>query len=418
MAKKKVYAAMELADREVRLVVSEVFDGRNNILRVEKVPCSGLVNAHIEDEAAVVKAIQQAVKQAQAALGYRIERVLLAIPGQDVQRSTQKVRVSIEDGTRNIRLFHVQQGLNRAIQKRVSDENELINVNQILYTVEGETSPKLPVGKETDSFDMEVDLLYASKELLYSYVKAIELANLEVLDICLDIYALAQETAALSKSEDQPVILLDLEADHTTLALLMYGKIQHTVWMEQGFSSFIKDMQQKYALSDETAARLLQNIFSADLEENTDSIIYIEQQEDRRVEITARELAESVLPHIRRWIAEINAASSPIVSGGSARYILAGQGSNIPVLREMEKAFNAPASVYRVTSIGARDGAYGVPLGLSYAFEARNAIQKEDKTSVNNNELEESIESIARYGKEDEGGFTQKLKKVMLTGRD
>lgn len=418
MAKKKVYAAIELADREVRLVVLEVFDGRNNILRVEKAPCSGIVNARIEDEAAVVKAIQQVIKQAQTALGYRIERVLLAIPGQDVERSTQKVRVSIEDGTRNIRLFHVQQGLNRAIQKRVSDENELINVNQILYTVEGETSSRLPVGKETDSFDMEVDLLYASKELLYSYVKCIEQANLEVLDICLDIYALAQETAALSKSEDQAVILLDLDADHTSLALLMYGKIQHSVWMDQGYAAFIQGLQQKYDLSDETAARLLQNIFSSDPDENTDSIIYIEQQEDRRVEITAKELAEAVLPQIRRWIAEINAASSPIVSGGNARYILAGAGSNIPVLKEMEKAFNAPTSVYRVTSIGARDGAYGVPLGLAYAFEARNAIQKEDKTSVNNNELEESIESIARYGKEDEGGFTQKLRKVMLTGRD
>ncbi len=33
---KKVYAAIELADQEVRLVVMEIFESRSNILRVDR----------------------------------------------------------------------------------------------------------------------------------------------------------------------------------------------------------------------------------------------------------------------------------------------------------------------------------------------------------------------------------------------
>ena len=37
MRKKKVYATLEIADQEIRLIVLEIFEGRNNVLRVERV---------------------------------------------------------------------------------------------------------------------------------------------------------------------------------------------------------------------------------------------------------------------------------------------------------------------------------------------------------------------------------------------
>ena len=118
MSKKRVYASIEIADQEIRLVVLEIFESRYNVLRVESVACSGVQNQTIVNEANVVSAIRTAVTNAQAALGYRIERVLLAIPSVNVMRSNQKVHVQIEDGTKSIRLFHIQQGYNKAIQKK------------------------------------------------------------------------------------------------------------------------------------------------------------------------------------------------------------------------------------------------------------------------------------------------------------
>ncbi len=418
MAKKSVYASIEIADRDVRLVVVEMFNNRSNVLRVERADHSGISKGKITDEKSVVTAIEQVITQAQTALGYHIERVLLALTARGLKTVGTDVHVEIDDGTHTVRRYHLQQGLKTAMSAAQFDDLILVNVNRITYSIDGKQTGEEPLGFDTPAFDMHVDLLFADKETVFSYVKAVEKAGLKVMDIAIDQYAAAMETGSLIQSTDTPVIQIDLEADHTSLALLNKQKIVFCAVTDEGYRSFIAELREKYGLSEGASWRLLENLFDANEEESDDSVIYIEQQEDRRVEITKKELAGSVLPRIRSWIAEINAACSGILEKKNARYRISGEGSSIPVLKKMENAFNAPAEIYTVTSIGARNGAFVVPLGMPYAWETINRIKNSDTTSVNNNELEESIETITRYAKDQEGGFTKKLKRVMLTSKD
>lgn len=418
MSKKRVYASIEIADQEIRLVVLEIFESRYNVLRVESVACSGVQNQTIVNEANVVSAIRTAVTNAQAALGYRIERVLLAIPSVNVMRSNQKVHVQIEDGTKSIRLFHIQQGYNKAIQKKLGDDVEFVNANRISYIVNGQETKKIPLSQTCEEFTMDIDLLYANKEMIYAYARCIEQANLEILDLCLDSYAIAQETAVLVQSNDRPIIQLDLEKDHCTMGFFTNGRLISCANLENGYNSFVEDITKKYRLSDEVGYRLLQNIFSGNEDENSDVIVYIEQKEDMRVEITAKELANVCLPKIRQWIANVNEACTPIVRQGNAKYVITGKGSNISVLKDMDKAFNAETLIYEEQSIGARDGSYVCGLGMAYAWQDINRIRHSDKISANNNELEASIDSINQQSKNGEGGFTKKLKSVILSEND
>lgn len=414
MSKKRVYAALEIADREVRLLVFEIFDGRENILRVERAGHSGLKNQKIENEASVVKAINEALANAQAALGYRIERVLLAVPSLNVKTNRSKVRVQTEEGAHSIRLFHIQQGFSTAAHKTISDDVAMVNATRILYEIDGETSSKLPVSREADEFIMDVESVYASKDAIYSYGRAVEQSNLEILDVFLDSYAGALETGAMALSEDRPIIQLLLEADHTTLTFFMKGRMLHSAQIPDGYMSFIQTLQEKYGLDDEISFRLLQNLFSDREEDNPDSAIYIDQKEDERIEITARELYDTVLPEVKKWIESINKGCEPLLASGNVRYILSGQGADIPVFRQLLDSFNANAVVYQPTLIGARDNALSDVLGLGYAFQNQNRITHNDKISVGNNELEASLESIKKKSGADEGNFTRKMKSVIL----
>lgn len=418
MAKKSVYAALELADREVRLVVSEIFNGRSNILRVERVSHDGIRNSKVRDENAVVKAIDTAVSQAQMALGYQIERVVLAIPSVNVRPVNHKVHIEIEDGTHTIRRFHIQQGLKSAMSATNFENVEIVNVNQIHYYVDGVKQDKVPLGVDSEAFDMEVDFLCADRKAIYTYVATVEKAGLQILDIVLDVYGAAKETGTLSQSMDKPVILLDLEADHTTLAFINQNKVGFTTILDKGYRSFIQSLREKYGLSETTCWRLLENLFDAREIDAKDVVIYIEQQEEKRIEISQKELAESILPKLRSWIADINAGCANILESVQARYVITGQGADIPVLKQYLNTFNAPASIYSVTTIGARSGANVTNLGLIYALVDINKMHNKDTTSVNNNELEESIESITRYAKDQEGGFTRKLKKAVLSAKE
>lgn len=415
MSRNKVYASCEIADQEVRLVILEIFEGRMNVLRVERVSCDGVRNQKIVNESLVVQAIRQACTNASTALGYRIERVLLAIPSVNVQRSNQKVRIQVEDGTKHIRLFHVQQGLNKAVQKKLSDDIELVNIGKITYTVEGEETTKMPISLPIDEFYMNVELIYADKETIYAYARCVEQANLEILDIYLDSYAISQESAVAVKSEDRSMIQLAVEADHTTMTLFRHGHVVSSTTLEHGYQWFIEDIQNEYDLSDAVSFRLLQNVFSTEVDPELDKILYIEQKPDRRVEVTANILTTAVVRKIRAWIKDVNAICEPILQQGSSEFVLTGKGADIGIFRALCKEFKDKSSVYIPQNVGARDGALTCCMGMFYAFEDVNKIRHSNVISVNYNELGASIDSINHRSKNGEGGFTKKLKSVILS---
>ena len=60
MNDKQIFAAVEVSDHEVRLIVGEFFNTRFNIIKVERVACSGFDGVKITDPAAVTSAVKQA----------------------------------------------------------------------------------------------------------------------------------------------------------------------------------------------------------------------------------------------------------------------------------------------------------------------------------------------------------------------
>lgn len=415
MSKKKVYASLELADQEVRLVVLEVFEGRYNVLRTEVVAHEGLENSIVVDESRVVQAIQKACAQANAALGFRIERVILAIPSINVQRTSQKVHVQVEDGTKSIRLFHVQQGLAKAMQKRLGDKVELVNVDRVRYEVAGRLTDKMPVGENIDQFDMLVDLIYADKETIYQYARCVEQANLEILDLVLDAYAIAQESAVQVRSLEKTMIQLDVEADHTTLGLFVSGRLHSCVRVPSGFSDWIADLQKKHQLSRAICLRLLQNAFHLEVDPEKDKILYIEQNDLRRVEIGECELTTTITKNLNTWYQQIQQLCQPILAQGNAQFIVTGQGASLQIMKTFLAYKGLEDCVYVPQTMGARSASFVCCLGLFYAFVDINRIRHLDKIGVNNNELGAAIDAIGQRSKQGEGGFTRRLKSVILS---
>ena len=99
-----------------------------------------------------------------------------------------------------VRLSDVQNGINEAIQYSPEENLELVNVGCIKYVINGISSRKLPLNEVCDAFSMEIDLFYANKRILYSYARCVEKAGLQILDICLDAYAIAEEAAIFEQT--------------------------------------------------------------------------------------------------------------------------------------------------------------------------------------------------------------------------
>ncbi|MEF9962394.1 MAG: cell division protein FtsA [Erysipelotrichaceae bacterium] len=412
---KQIFAALEIADHEVRLMVGEFHETRFNVLRVERANIIGIKENRIIDEANIVMAIRKVVASASSALDYQIERILLAIPSVDVARHNKKINVYLEEGSKRVRLTHIQTGINEAILYKPDDHLELVNIGCIKYIANGITSRKMPLNEVCDVLTMSVDLLFADKDIVYSYARCIEKAGLEIMDICLDSYAMAEEAAIFEQTVDKYVILVDLARQNTTLSLFTHGKLVSCEQMGKGYGEWLEDLKTTYNLPYDVGFRLIRN--SSFVEKDLDdSIVYIWSEKGEQKQINEKQLYDSIMPAVKEWVDKLNEVCNPIIESGNVRYLLSGEGMEIRGLESLIKDFNAPAQSYVPQTIGARDCSLVTCLGLFYAWKAQLNVRKDDRICCDIRDINKAIDNLnPRKNGFEESGFTKKLKSMLLS---
>ena len=91
MADKQIFAALEAADHEVRLVVGEFFNTRFNILKVERVACDGVSYNGVTNADAVTAAIRKALDACRKQLGAEIKKVITAVAKAEMTKGIKKI---------------------------------------------------------------------------------------------------------------------------------------------------------------------------------------------------------------------------------------------------------------------------------------------------------------------------------------
>lgn len=151
---KQIIAALEIADHEVRLLIGQFFNGRLNILKVERVAHQGVVGYTIASETHVVDAIKKAVENASRNLGVLIESVLFILPGVHLKRIQRQRRIPITGRVSSIDIRRIYNDINAA----PSPEGfVLINTLVTKFFINGSSTRKVPMNEKCDSLTIEAE---------------------------------------------------------------------------------------------------------------------------------------------------------------------------------------------------------------------------------------------------------------------
>lgn len=409
MQGKQLYASLEIAEDEIRLLVGEYYMSRFNILRSDCVKVNHAINnKKIEKPQVVNAAITKLLNNAEKVLSLKIKKVILCIPSVDVKCVKKRVNVAIEEGSRKILMSHVRTGLEKAISYESNGTHEFVNIGSIKYIVGGISSRTLPLDEKADLLTMDVDLLYANKEIVYSYVMCVEACGVSVLDICLDSFAMAEETASLENSMDKYVVLADLQKRDTILSLYYKGRLLECESIGKGYQSWIDELHRRHRLTIvEAEAMLLENCF----EEKgiyDDIVSYIWVDRDEHKQLTKKQIYDTVIDRVNSWIATVNETCEPIKGFGTSKFIVSGKGADIVGFSSVLRGLILPSQVYIPNTIGVREGKFTACLGAMYCTKKWQDIRNVKDVSIEYNNL------IAREVKrEDDAGFTKKLKNIL-----
>lgn len=329
MDNKQIYAAVEITDHEVRLIVGEFFNTRFNIIKVERVPVSGLSGNAVTDETAVIEAVRKAAADAEKMIGAPVKKVILGLPSHNMKRYSLRSTVKITgiDGT--ITVEDVREAMRKAEAIKIDKNYALIQTVCVKYTVNGITSRRMPIGEKAYEMTVDIDLLCADRKLSFDLVNCVEKAGLQVMDIYLDIFAVAKEAALFEQAVNQNVIVLKMERENTTLGLITKGKLNACMIEPLGVGTIAGAAVDAYGLKGDVATELVK--YSVRLDERSASAnpVYIWAENGETRKINEMELYDCIRPQVDEWLKSIGELCGSILQAGPTAVIITGEGGEM-----------------------------------------------------------------------------------------
>ncbi|MDI9518431.1 MAG: cell division protein FtsA [Erysipelotrichaceae bacterium] len=411
---KQIFAALEVADHEIRLIVGEFFNTRFNIIKVERVNCNCFNNNFVDKEA-TINGIKKAVINASKAIGANINKVILAIPSFNFKRYPLKVRVDV-DGV--VTIDNIKDAVKKAASTKIDGNLALIQAVCVKYVVNGISSRRVPINERCDELIVDIDLLCADRKLAFDLVACVADAKLEVMDIFLDTYASAKEAALFEQTVEQSVILLKLEYNSTTLALISQGKLVSCEKIKGGLSNMISRFVDKYEIPIDAAANLIKYNARLDLNKYSENPVYIWAKDGITNTISEKDICDIIRPSIDKWLDEFELMCKPILQAGKTTVIITGEGAemqgldNLLALRLDEKVKN-----YSPETLGARRSSLASCLGLFYAYKDQLQITGYNVNSVDMDQFKKTVIYKDGHKSDSEESITSKLRGMLFEAR-
>lgn len=407
---KQIIAALEIADHEVRLLVGQFFNGRLNILKVERVPHLGISGYTIMSETHVVDSIKKAVENASRNLGVVVKRILLVVPGVHTKRINRQLRVPI---TGRISESDVRRAYNELAKAQYPEGYILTNILMSKFFVNGSSTRKLPLNEKSDALTIEAECYYGKQSVIFPYVSVVEKSGLKILDIISDDIGFGKEASLFEASIDKPIIAITLHEKMTRLSLFHKGVLLSSDYLETGFEKFSKQIETTLKVPSDVVHRLMYYNVDLDLENPSNDPIFMWSTKSTTHVLTQEELMTIVADDIKMFLKDLVMRCEPIFELGSPKFVVTGEASVIAGLETViANESNSEVSTYRSTTFGAKEPGLTAVLGSFYYYKDQHVYREMTMASVDEIDFMNTVLDIETDIKDD--SITQKLKNMFF----
>lgn len=404
---KQIYAALEIADQEVRLAISESLNTRFNIIHVERVACNSFTAGHVNTEN-VTASVKTLLDNCEKVLGFKIERVILAIPSIHFKKVSLKVRVEVEGV---VTVEDIKKAIKKASSTKIDDDLALIQVACVKYTVQGISSRRIPLNEKCSELTVHADLLCTDKKVAFDLVSAVSDTGLGIMDVYLDIYASCKETSLFEQSIDQNNLFIKHDYDTTTLAIISSGRIAAVETLPMGFSDIVSNFVEQYDIDTTSTIELIK--YSARLNEDnlSKNPVYMFNKNNEKKMLNEIEIVDVITPSLERWADVIITSCSNILQNDDSTVIITGEGGEMQGLDAwLSTKVNAKVKSYTPDTLGIRRSSLTTLIGLFYAYRDYQTILGNSQCSVNMLDFEKAINPAQTTSNNPDESFTKKLK--------
>ncbi len=385
---RRILSSIDIGTNSIKLVVAEIIRDRVNILCAISEETRGIKNGLIENFEDTVYSIKKALKKAEELLGLKIKKVVAAVPEFDLRFTKGEGVNSITNDDGIVTKNDISRIMQTNVYNKIDELHELITVIPIDYRLD-DNVVKNPLGLMGSKLKLNSLIVSAPKKNTYSFIKAIEKCNIEVVDIMLGSiadYALFDNEFLRSNNG----IIINLGAGKTSISSFYKGILVNEKVILNSGENIDKDISFMYKtkLND---SKLLKERYALASKQfaNPKEVTTVINNLGEKVEINQYELTEIVssrlLDILKNAKKEINYLTKKeisyiIITGGLTEikdfHILA------------ESVFGKNVTFGDVNIIGVRDNKYSTSVGMIKNFNNKLNMKDKDFSIFSEDDIE------------------------------
>lgn len=273
MENKDIAVGLDIGTTKIVVMIGRYNEyGKVEILGIGRSKSLGVHRGVVNNITQTIQSIQQAVQQAEAEAGVKVQDVVVGIAGQHIRSLQHSDYITRENADKVIDDEDIDTLCNQVHKLVMLPGEEIIHVLPQDFKVDGQAEISEPIGMYGGRLEANFHVVVGQISSIRNIGRCVKNAGLELSGITLE--PLASANAVLSQEEKEAgVALVDIGGGTTDLAIFKDGLIRHTAVIPFGGNVITEDIKEGCSIIEKQAELLKVKFGSAWPGENKDNEI-------------------------------------------------------------------------------------------------------------------------------------------------
>jgi len=385
---KHIYTSIDIGSDTIKIVVSELYQNKLNLLAASSFKSRGIKKGLITDVELATKSVKEAFKEIEEMIGIKIKKVIASIPSFNAEYSVVKGDIKINREDNIVNSEDVIKVLEIATKRNAFTSRELITILPVDYSLDNNAFIKNPKGMKGTNLSCRAVLVTTPKKNVYSVISLLENIGIEVVDISLnnigDLYCFNNKNF-----EDKIGAIINIGSDITDVSLYNKSILVKSSIINMGGKNIDSDISYMYKVDIPTAKNLkLKFALSHKKNASVNDIIEVKSAYDDNLKINQFEISEVVMSRLEEILEEAKKEINLLTSKKIDYIIITGGTSNMAGFEYIVKdIFGLNSSIGNVKMLGIRDNVYSSCIGNIVYFLSKLKLKNMNYSMVSDSEV-------------------------------
>ncbi len=382
---KHIYTCVDIGTDTTKVVVTELYKGKLNLLAASSIKSRGIKKGLITDVTEASNSLKKAINEVEEMLGFKIKKVLVNIPSYFSEFTKIEGQIKVDSSDSVISGYHISKVLENTL-KSVSFSKEIVSVIPIDFCVDEQTGIKDPKGLMGDILRVRAVVSLVPKKNIYSVVSLIDNIGLEVVDISLN--GIGDVNAFKNKEIDSKLgAIINVGYETTNVSIYNKGIIIKNSIIGMGGKNIDNDLSYMYKI-DLNSANIIKEKFALAHKKYASKVEFYNVNDD--IKVNQFEVSDIAMSRIEEILTLAKKEINLLANRKMDYIIITGGVSNMECFIYIaEDVFGDSVKIGNVNIVGIRNNKYSSAIGNIVYYVNKLRLLGQDNSMVDEIDLGE-----------------------------